>query len=183
MGKVQVKVRTTSGESQYSSETIASTPMVQSELEEFRESLNLPAMELKIDSMSTKHDTLTTSLERKLATETTSLERKLATQTTSLKRKIENFHDTCSAKTRTLQTQTRTLQTQTRTLQTLANGIDLRTTAIENKPRFAAEKRSGGYLPRGDITDFTELVDYGDIFNPTTGRLTINEEGDFLLHI
>merc|ERR1712203_12519 len=166
--KVQVKVRTTSGESQYSSETIASTPMVQSELEEFTESLNLPAMELKIDSMSTKHATLTTSLERKLATETTSLERKLATQTTSLKRKIENFHDTCSAKTRTLQTQTRTLQTQTRTLQTLANGIDLRTTAIENKPRFAAEKRSGGYLPRGDITDFTELVDYGDIFNPTT---------------
>merc|ERR1712203_402117 len=172
MGKVQVKVRTTSGESQYSSETIASTPMVQSELEEFRESLNLPAMELKIDSMSTKHATLTTSLERKLAT-----------QTTSLERKIENFHDTCSAKTRTLQSQTRTLQTQTRTLQTLANGIDLRTTAIENKPRFAAEKRSGGYLPRGDITDFTELVDYGDIFNPTTGRLTINEEGDFLLHI
>ena len=71
--------------------------------------------------MSTKHATLTTSLERKLATETTSLERKLATQTTSLKRKIENFHDTCSAKTRTLQT--------------LANGIDLRTTSIENKPR------------------------------------------------
>ena len=78
--------------------------------------------------MSTKHATLTTSLERKLATETTSLERKLATQTTSLKRKIENFHDTCSAKRRTLQTQTRTLQT-------LANGIDARTTAIENKPR------------------------------------------------
>merc|ERR1712203_1318682 len=81
--KVQVKVRTTSGESQYSSKHITSTPMVQSELEEFRESLNIPAMELKIDSM----------------------------------------------------------QTQTRTLQTLANGIDLRTTAIENKPRFAAEIR------------------------------------------
>ena len=57
--------------------------------------------------MSTKHATLTTSLERKLATETTSLERKLATQATSLKRKIEYFHNTCSAKT----------------------------TAIENKPR------------------------------------------------
>merc|ERR1712203_134744 len=127
--KVQVKVRTTSGESQYSSGTIANTPMVQSELEEFRESLNLPAMELKIDSM----------------------------------------------------------QTQTRTLQTLANGIDLRTTAIENKPRFAAEIRpspSSGYsLPKGDITDFTELVDVGGIFNPTTGRLTTNGEGDFLLHV
>ena len=52
--------------------------------------------------------------------------------------------------------------------------------------RFAAEIRpsSGSfYLPKGDITDFTELVDYGEIFNPTTGRLTTNEEGDFLLHV
>ena len=48
--RVQVKVRTTAGESQYSPETIASTPMVQSELEDFRELLNLPAMQLKIDS-------------------------------------------------------------------------------------------------------------------------------------
>merc|ERR1719278_1793270 len=119
--------------------------------------------------MSTKHATLTTSLERKLATETTSLERKLATQTTSLKRKIENIHDTCSAKTRTLQT--------------LANGIDLRTTAIEHKPRFAAEKRSGSYLPSGDITDFTELVDYGDIFNPTTERITTNDEGYYKIQV
>jgi len=116
---VQVKVRTTSGESQCSSETIASTPMVQSELEEFRESLNLPAMELKIDS------------------------------------------------------------------------IDARTTAIEKKPRFTAEIRpsstlfcdddetgpqSISFLSVGDITNFTELVDVGDIFNPTTGRLSINED-------
>merc|ERR1711997_1347551 len=50
-------------------------------------------------------------------------------------------------------------------------------------PRFAAEKRSGSYLPKGDITDFTELVDYGEIFNPTTGRLTSNEEGVFSLHV
>merc|ERR1711902_272474 len=131
----------TAGESQYSPETIANTSMVQSELEEFRESLNLPAMELKIDSMSTKH----------------------ATQTTSLKRKIENFHDTCSATTRTLQTQTRTLQT-------LANEIDLRTTAIEKKPRFAAFIRPADYLgedsgkddfylPTGDITNFSETID------------------------
>jgi len=148
--KVQVKVRTTSGESQYSSETIASTPMVQSELEEFRESLNLPAMELKIDSMSTKH----------------------ATQTTTLQRKIENFHNTCEAKTRTLQN--------------LVSGIDTRTTAIEKKPRFAAEKRSGSYLSSGDITDFMELVNIGDIFNPTTGRLSINEdslEGKYLFYV
>merc|ERR1712079_510526 len=112
--KVQVKVRTTSGESQYSSEHITSTPMVQSELEEFRESLNLPAMELKIDSMSN------------------------------------------------------------------------RTTALENNPRFAAGIRpSSGYvhLPKGYITDFTELVDYGEIFNPTTGRLTTNEAGVFSLHV
>merc|ERR1719278_1621200 len=85
--------------------------MVQSELEEIRESLNLPAMELKVDSMIN------------------------------------------------------------------------RTTALQNNPRFAAEKRSGSWLPSGDITDFTELVDIGEIFNPTTGRLTSNEEGEFLLHI
>merc|ERR1719245_45713 len=58
-----------------------------------------------------------------------------------------------------------------------------RTTALENNPRFVAEKRSGSYLPKGYITDFTELVDSGEIFNPTTGRLITNEEGDFLLHI
>jgi len=127
--KVQVKVRTTSGESQYSSETIASTPMVQSELEEFRESLNLQAMELKIDS------------------------------------------------------------------------IDARTTAIEKKPRFTAEIRpsstlfcdddetgpqSISFLSVGDITNFTELVDVGDIFNPTTGRLSIKEdsqEGKYVFYV
>jgi len=31
-------------------------------------------------------------------------------------------------------------------------------------------------LSVGDITNFTELVDVGDIFNPTTGRLSINED-------
>jgi len=166
--KVQVKVRTTSGESQYSSETIASTPMVQSELEEFRESLNLPAMELKIDSMSTKHATQTTTLQRKIE--------RYASQTTTLQRKIENVHNTCEAKTRTLQT--------------LVRGIDTRTTAIEKKPRFAAEIRSSSgyqiFLSSGDITDFTELVDMGEIFNPTTGRLSINEdslEGIYVLYV
>jgi len=51
--------------------------------------------------------------------------------------------------------------------------------------RFIAEIRPSGnrYLPKGDITGFTELLDYGDIFNPTTGRLTTNEEGDFILHV
>ena len=38
-------------------------------------------------------------------------------------------------------------------------------------------------MPKGDITDFTELVDYGEIFNPTTGRLITNEEGVFSLHV
>merc|ERR1711963_681370 len=93
--KVQVKVRTTAGESQYSSETIDSTPMVQSELEDFRESLNLPAMQLKIDSMSTKH----------------------ATKTSSLERKIEHFQSTCEAKTGTLQTLANEIDTRTTSLE------------------------------------------------------------------
>jgi len=65
-------------------------------------------------------------------------------------------------------------------ISTLSDDVcDIQTnlTTLENKPRFAAEIRpSGGFLPPGDITNFTELVDVGDIFNPTTGRLTINDE-------
>merc|ERR1712136_303476 len=64
--------------------------------------------------------------------------------------------------------------------------IQTNLTTLENKPRFAAEKRSGGYLPFEDITDFTELVDVGDIFNPTTGRLKINEdslEGKYVFYV
>ena len=41
-------------------------------------------------------------------------------------------------------------------------------------------------MPDGDITDFTELADVGAIFNPTTGRLTINDEqqeGNYVLHV
>jgi len=61
-----------------------------------------------------------------------------------------------------------------------------RINAIKNKPRFVAEKRSGGYLPKGYITDFTELDNFGDIFNSTTGRLTINDEqqeGKYVLQV
>jgi len=41
-------------------------------------------------------------------------------------------------------------------------------------------------LSVGDITNFTELVDVGDIFNPTTGRLKINEdslEGKYVFYV
>jgi len=54
---------------------------------------------------------------------------------------------------------------------------------LENKPRFVAQKRSGDYLPYGNITDFTEIVDVGDIFNPTTGRLSIKDKGYYVLHV
>ena len=56
--------------------------------------------------------------------------------------------------------------------------------------RFAAEIRPsssvGDFLPYGEITDYTELVDVGDIFNPTTGTLSINDdqqEGSYVLHV
>ena len=45
--------------------------------------------------------------------------------------------------------------------------------------RFVAEIRpSSSYykLPKGDITNFTELIDSGNIFDPKTGRLTIKDE-------
>jgi len=64
--------------------------------------------------------------------------------------------------------------------------IQTNLTTLENKPRFAAEKRSGRFLSFGEITDFTELVDMGDIFNPTTGRLSINEdslEGKYVFYV
>merc|ERR1712136_468440 len=65
--------------------------------------------------------------------------------------------------------------------------IQTNLTTLENKPRFVAEIRPWGhYLPTGDITDFTESVDVGDIFNPTTGRLKINEdslEGKYVFYV
>merc|ERR1719245_897713 len=131
--------------------------MVKTELDQFRDSLNLPGIENQLEGLSTKIAAQKTSLEGKIAAQATSLEGKLATQTTAL-----------------------------RTLQTVVKEIDTRTTSLENKPRFAAEKRLGSFLSRGDITDFTELVDVGDFFNPTTGRLSINEdslEGKYLFYV
>merc|ERR1719245_637266 len=90
------------------------------ELDQLRDSLNIPDIEKRLEGM--------TSLERELTT------------------KIENSQKTCDVKTRTLLT--------------LVNEIDevndelkKRTTALENKPRFAAEiRRSPSYLPSGYIT-------------------------------
>merc|ERR1719245_682492 len=115
--------------------------MVKTELDQFRDSLNLPGIENQLEGLSTKHATLTTSLEGKIAAQKTSLEGKIAAQATSLEGKLA--------------TQTTAL----RTLQTVVKEIDTRTTSLENKPRFAAEKReiSSLYictLPDGDITDY-----------------------------
>merc|ERR1712018_633156 len=147
---IEVKVDTTYGSSVYSDPTIASTPTKKTELDQLRDSLNLPDIEKRLEGI--------TSLERELTS------------------KIENSQNTCDVKTRTLQT--------------LVNEIDesndelkKRTTALENKPRFAAEIRPSSldYLPKGDITDFTELIDIGNIFDPQTGRLTIKDEGMYSL--
>merc|ERR1719422_1513676 len=126
--------------------------MIKTELDQFKDSLNLPDIEKRLEGI--------TSLERELTT------------------KIENSQNTCDVKTRTLHT--------------LVNEIDevndelkKRTTALENKPRFAAEIRpsSYDYLPKGDIAGFTQLVDVGNIFDPQTGRLTIKDEGMYSLMI
>merc|ERR1712018_703496 len=106
---IEVKVDTTYGSSVYSDPTVESTPMLKTELDQFKDSLNLPDIEKRLEGI--------TSLERKLT-------------------KIENSQNTCDVKTRTLHT--------------LVNEIDTRTSALENKPRFAAEKRSGYNLPSGD---------------------------------
>ena len=44
--------------------------------------------------------------------------------------------------------------------------------------RFAAEIRpsSFNFLPRGDITNFAELIDVGNNFDPMTGVFTIKED-------
>jgi len=57
---------------------------------------------------------------------------------------------------------------------------------LENKPRFAAEissLTSGSYLPLEDITDFTEKIDIGNIFDPKTGIVTIKDEGTYVFQI
>merc|ERR1712018_95669 len=60
--RIEVKVKTTDGSSAYSAATTAKTPMIKSELEQFRDSLNLPDIEKRLEGMSTKNET-----ERKLA--------------------------------------------------------------------------------------------------------------------
>ena len=44
--------------------------------------------------------------------------------------------------------------------------------------RFAAQKRSApiNYLPTGDITDYDELIDVGNNFNPSTGVFTVGNK-------
>merc|ERR1712012_1170487 len=98
--RIEVKVETTDGCSAYSASKIANIPMNKTELEQIRDSLNIPDIEKRLEEM---------------------------------------------------------------------NEIATRTTALENKPRFAAEIRSDQYLPKGDITGFTELVDVGNNFDPQTG--------------
>ena len=47
--------------------------------------------------------------------------------------------------------------------------------------RFAAEVRPSSnnyYLPKGWITDFTELIDVNNNFNPVTGAFTLNEDDE-----
>jgi len=73
------------------------------------------------------------------------------------------------------ESQSQQLDAMARTLATLSS----RTALIENKPRFAAEKRSGRYLPRGDIKGYDELIDIGNNFNPSTGVFIVgNKEED-----
>merc|ERR1712018_925742 len=60
--QIEVKVKTTDGCSAYSAATTAKTPMIKSELEQFRDSLNLPDIEKRLEGMSTKNET-----ERKFA--------------------------------------------------------------------------------------------------------------------
>jgi len=47
---------------------------------------------------------------------------------------------------------------------------------INEKPRFAAEIRSFGYLPQGHITGYNELIDVGNNFNPSTGYFTVGDK-------
>jgi len=112
---------------------------------------------------------------------------------TNIDKEVEDLQTNIDAEASTRTQQDNVLQSNidtevsTRTQQdnVLQTNID----KINEKPRFAAEIRNPSgydYLPDGDITDFTELADIGDIFNPTTGRLTINDEqqeGKYVLHI
>merc|ERR1712018_255190 len=59
---IKVKVETTNGSSAYSAPATASAPMIKTELDQFRDSLNLPDIEKRLEGMSTKNET-----ERKLA--------------------------------------------------------------------------------------------------------------------
>jgi len=64
----------------------------------------------------------------------------------------------------------------------VTDALSSRTALIENKPRFAAEIRSNGYIIwlEGDITGYDELIDVGNNFNPSTGVFTVEDEGTYV---
>merc|ERR1712038_1483390 len=55
--QIKVKIKTSTGESMYSPAAIASTPIMQTELQEFRDSLNLPRIEQGINDLTSKIET------------------------------------------------------------------------------------------------------------------------------
>merc|ERR1711937_672274 len=63
--RIEVRVKTTDGSSAYSVPTIASTPLNKTELDQFRDSLNLPDIEKRLEGLGT-------TLDGKIATLTTS---------------------------------------------------------------------------------------------------------------
>jgi len=59
------------------------------------------------------------------------------------------------------------------------NNLQSLVDTINAQPRFAAEIRSSPFwhfLPVGDITNFTEIIDVGNNFDPMTGVFAINED-------
>jgi len=108
---------------------------------------------------------------------------KIQSQSQQLNSKIESqsqklvlVKNKCAADVRRLDAKDTTFATKSET-----TALSARTALIENKPRFAAQigPSLGYYLSVGYITDYDELIDVGNNFNPSTGVFTVgNKEED-----
>jgi len=164
---ISIKVKTTSGtESLYSPPTISSTLLQLTELEKFRESLNIEAIESNIKGINTNVVLLASDIHSSIETLRDSDEN------------LQNNIDACSSK----------LQSSIDSIESLENdGANAlrRIKSLEKSTTtgFVAQSRSGGYIPIGPIK-FTDIVKingfkfqsiYGkEFYSLTTGRFVFS---------
>lgn len=155
--RVAVMVRTTMGDSNYSPSAIDKTILVTvSELDRFRDSLNLNAIENKITSQGNEIDRIRND-------NLNAMENKIASQGNDIDR-IRND-----------------VSSQISSLNNVKNDLAiLKDTAVTTM--FAAQRTgAGGYIPTGTIKFDTEFVDASNVFDFfTRGQFKVKTRGHYV---